>query len=78
MLSPPQYLPKVLKLAPWGLVYFWIFAWGFIPKGDFKNLETFLVVGHFPVEAFLLTNYFFDGTHTSSRIFLRDRQIFVN
>ena len=44
-------------------------------RGGFK---IFLVVTHNPVETFLLINYFFDATHTSNRIFLKDRQIFVN
>ena len=33
-------------------------------KGGFKF---FLVVGHIPVEGFVLVNYFFDTTHTSNR-----------
>ena len=39
--------------------------------GDFfeGGLKSFLVVGHIPVETFLLISYFFDATHTSSRIF---------
>ena len=37
----------------------------------------FLVVDHIPVEIFLLVNYFFDAAHTSNKIFLKDRQIFV-
>ena len=30
------------------------------------GLKFFLVVGHIPAETFLLKNYFFDATHTSS------------
>ena len=37
----------------------------------------FLVVGHLPVEAFLLVSYLFDATH-SNGAFLMDMQIFVN
>ena len=43
--------------------------------GGFK---IFLAVGHIPVEIFLLVNYFFEATHTSNKMFLRARQIFVN
>ena len=40
--------------------------------------EKFPFSGHIPVEVVLLTNYLFDATHASNRIFLRDRQVFVN
>ena len=39
---------------------------GLIRRGA---LKIFLVVGHIPVEVFLLINYFFDATHTSNRVF---------
>ena len=34
-------------------------------------LKIFLVVGHIPVEIFLLANYFRDVEHTSNRISFR-------
>ena len=34
--------------------------------------KTFLLVGHIPVQMFLLVNYFFDAaTHTSNRMFFK-------
>ena len=38
--------------------------------GAYSNggLKIFLVVRHIPVEISLLVNYFFDPTHTSTRI----------
>ena len=36
-----------------------------------------MVVGNILVETFLLINYFFDATHTSSGIFLREKQTFA-
>ena len=39
---------------------------GRLIRGGFK---IFLIAGHIPVEIFLLVNYFFDATHTSSRQF---------
>ena len=44
-------------------------------EGVFK---IFLVVSRVPVEIFLLVNDFFAATYTSTRILLKDRQIFVN
>ena len=41
-------------------------------------LKIFLVVGHIPVKICLLINYFFDATHTSNRIFLKDGYLFIN
>ena len=50
---------------------------GFLHGGLFKGAYTvFLVDSHIPFEIFLLIN-FFKAAHTSNRIFLRDRQIFV-
>ena len=43
-----------------------------------RDLKIFLVVGHILLEIFLLVNHFFDATHTSNKIFLKYRQIFVN
>ena len=31
--------------------------------------KLFLVVGHIPVEIFLLMNHFFDSAHASNRVF---------
>ena len=42
------------------------------------GLKIFLVVDHIPVEMFLPINYFFNATHTSKRIFLKDRAAFAN
>ena len=41
-------------------------------------LKIFLVVGHIPVEIYLLVNSFFAATHTSNGCFLRDRKKFLN
>ena len=58
---------KSSNYPPWGLCILWVFTWGLIwGKGI---LKIFLVVGHIPVEIFLLVNYVFDTTHTSNRIF---------
>ena len=44
---------------------------GVYSKGVLKCL---LVVGLIPVQIFLLIDYFFDASHTSNRVFLRDMQ----
>ena len=49
-----------------GVTYFLDFCMGLI-RGGLK--KSFLVVGHSPVNIALLVDYFFDATHTSSRIF---------
>ena len=36
----------------------------------------FLVVGHIPVEVFLLVNYFICATHTSNRMFCKGQATF--
>ena len=36
----------------------------------------FLVVGHIPVEIFLLTDYVFDATHTGNRMLLKGQENF--
>ena len=47
---------------------------GFLYRGLFEGkLKNFLSVCHIPVEIALLINHFFDATHTSNRVFLRDR-----
>jgi len=59
-----------LYVTPGGLFIFWIFAWGLIPRGYLFEgaLKKFLIVGHIPVEIFLLVNYVFHATHTRNRI----------
>ena len=47
-------------------------------QGQEGGFKIFLIVGHISVEILLIVNYFFDATHTSNTIFLKDRQIFVN
>ena len=42
------------------------------------RLKIFLVVCHIPVGIFLLVHYFFDTIHIGNKMFLKDRQIFVN
>ena len=41
-----------------------------------KEAQT-LVVDHIPAEIFLPVNYFFDATHTSNMIFLKEQENFV-
>ena len=75
------FIPLILHLAPWGLLTFWIFAWGLIQReGLFGGggLKNFFVVDRIPAQIFLLTNYIFDTTHTSNMIFLKDRRCFVH
>ena len=43
----------------------------------FPGSSIFLVVGHGPVEIFLLVSYFFDANHTSIRISFRGQVNFV-
>ena len=40
------------------------------------GLSVFLVVGHIPVETFLLANYLFDGTNTGIRAFFKGQANF--
>ena len=70
---------KSLNKPPGNLFIFWIFAWGTYSKVDlFEGVQKLFLLGHIPVEIFLLVNYFFDVTHTCNRILLKERQIFVN
>ena len=61
---------KSLNYTHQGLFIFWIFAGGVYSK---VHLKIFLLVGHFPVEIFLLINYFFDATYTSTKMFLKGK-----
>ena len=47
-------------------------------QGQKGGFTIFLIVRHILVEILLIVNYFFDATHASNTIFLKDRQIFVN
>ena len=62
-----------------GLSIFWIFAWGLIRMGTHSKggaYKVFFVVGHTPVEMFLLVNYFIHATHTSNRMFFKGQTSF--
>ena len=72
---PHLQVPQVRKLASWGLIYFYDFFMGAYSKRAYLS-GAFLVVGHIPVEIFLLVNYFFDATHTSNRIFFKGQANF--
>ena len=48
-----------------GLIVVGLFKGGLFERGS----EIFLVVGHIPVELFLLVNYLFDAIHRSNPIF---------
>ena len=61
-------LLQVLELALWDRIYLLHFCMGIIRRG---GLKIFFVARHIQVETFLLTSYFFDATHTSSRIFFK-------
>ena len=54
------------RVSPLELAYFFDLCIEAYSKGGLLEggLKIFLVVGHIPVEIFLLINYFFDATHT--------------
>ena len=56
------------RISSLGAYLFLDFCMGAYSKG---GLKLFQIVGHIPVESFLLINYFFDGTHTSNRKFYK-------
>ena len=71
-------IPRISALGAYSLFDFCMGAylkWDLVRGGA---LKIFFVVGHVPDEIFLLVNHFFDATHTSNRIFSKDKQILVN
>ena len=56
-----------------GFIQGGVYSKGGLFKGDLKSL---LVVGHIPVEIFLLITYFFDATHTRNRMLHKGRATF--
>ena len=56
----------------WAYSFFGCLHGGIFTKGLIRigGLKISLIVGHIPVEIFLLVSYFFDATRASNRIFV--------